>query len=90
MEVIIQPDYQQMSKVAAQIVAEVLNTKPNAVLGMATGSMPLQGDRGAVCRWRSISIAYSFRHGASLPVSPVPCCDASQRETRGVPPRSAG
>jgi glucosamine-6-phosphate deaminase len=41
MEVIIQRDYEQMSKVAAQIVVEVLNTKPNAVLGMATGSTPL-------------------------------------------------
>ena len=41
MEVIIQKNYQQMSKVAAQIVVEVLNTKPNAVLGMATGSTPL-------------------------------------------------
>src|SRR5207247_11132710 len=30
-----------MSKVAARIVAEVLNTKPNAVLGMATRSTPL-------------------------------------------------
>src|SRR5881227_3897884 len=30
-----------MSRVAARIVAEVLNTKPNAVLGMATGSTPL-------------------------------------------------
>src|SRR5258705_2771312 len=41
MEVIVQRDYAQMSKVAAQIVAEMLNTKPNAVLGMATGSTPL-------------------------------------------------
>jgi glucosamine-6-phosphate deaminase len=41
LEVIIQRDYEQMSKAAAQIVAEVLNTKPNAVLGMATGSTPL-------------------------------------------------
>src|SRR5207237_10643806 len=40
MEVIVQRDYAQMSKVAAQIVAELLNTKPNAVLGMATGSTP--------------------------------------------------
>ena len=37
MEVIIQRDYDQMSKAAAQLVVEVLNTKPNAVLGMATG-----------------------------------------------------
>jgi glucosamine-6-phosphate deaminase len=41
MEVIVQPDYEQMSKVAAQIVVEILNAKPNAVLGMATGSTPL-------------------------------------------------
>jgi glucosamine-6-phosphate deaminase len=41
MEVVLKRDYEQMSKVAAQIVAEVLNTKPNAVLGMATGSTPL-------------------------------------------------
>ena len=41
MEVIIQRDYEQMSKLAAQVVVEVLNAKPNAVLGMATGSTPL-------------------------------------------------
>src|SRR5881296_1410557 len=41
MEVIIQRNYEQMSKSAAQVVVEVLNTKPNAVLGMATGSTPL-------------------------------------------------
>ena len=41
MEVIIQKDYKQMSKAAAEIVVEVLNAKPNAVLGMATGSTPL-------------------------------------------------
>ena len=41
MEVIIQRDYEQMSRTAARIVADVLNTKPNAVLGMATGSTPL-------------------------------------------------
>lgn len=41
MEVIIQSDYAQMSRVAARMVVEVLNAKPNAVLGMATGSTPL-------------------------------------------------
>ena len=41
MEVIVQKTYEEMSKVAAAIVVEVLNTKPNAVLGMATGSTPL-------------------------------------------------
>ena len=41
MEVILKPDYEQMSRVAAQVVVDVLNAKPNAVLGMATGSTPL-------------------------------------------------
>ena len=41
MEVVITPNYNEMSKLAAQMVAELLNTKPNAVLGMATGSTPL-------------------------------------------------
>jgi hypothetical protein len=33
MQVIIQRDYTEMSKTAEQIVVEVLNTTPNAVLG---------------------------------------------------------
>jgi glucosamine-6-phosphate deaminase len=41
MEVIIKSTYEEMSAVAAQEVARLLNTKPNAVLGMATGSTPL-------------------------------------------------
>ena len=41
MEVIIEPTYEQMSRAAAKQVAKVLNAKPDAVLGMATGSTPL-------------------------------------------------
>ena len=41
MEVIICKTYDSMSRAAAQVVAQVLNEKPNAVLGMATGSTPL-------------------------------------------------
>ena len=41
MEVIICDKYEEMSRVAAQAVADVLNAKPNAVIGMATGSTPL-------------------------------------------------
>ena len=41
MEVIIRPSYKEMSHAAALEVAAVLNRKPNAVLGMATGSTPL-------------------------------------------------
>ncbi|MGI9455157.1 MAG: glucosamine-6-phosphate deaminase [Aeoliella sp.] len=41
MEVIVKPSYEEMSRAAAQVVADVMNTKPNAVLGLATGSTPL-------------------------------------------------
>lgn len=41
MEIIISETYEQMSKAAAKAVAELLNSKPNAVLGLATGSTPL-------------------------------------------------
>src|SRR5687768_8813389 len=41
MEVFVFKSYEEMSKAAAQEVAGVLNAKPNAVLGMATGSTPL-------------------------------------------------
>jgi glucosamine-6-phosphate deaminase len=42
MEVVICETYQEMGRTAARAVADVLNTKPNAVLGMATGSTPLE------------------------------------------------
>jgi glucosamine-6-phosphate deaminase len=41
MEVFVFKTYEQMSRAAAREVADVLNAKPNAVLGMATGSTPL-------------------------------------------------
>ncbi len=41
MEVIIKPTYEEMSRAAAQEVVSLLNAKPDAVLGMATGSTPL-------------------------------------------------
>jgi len=41
MEIIVKDNAEQMSRAAATIVARVLNAKPNAVLGLATGSTPL-------------------------------------------------
>ena len=41
MRVIIKPDYEAMSKKAAQTVADRIRKKPNIVLGLATGSTPL-------------------------------------------------
>ena len=41
MEVIVKESYEEVSRAAARVVARVLNAKPNAVLGLATGSTPL-------------------------------------------------
>ncbi|MFN9408666.1 MAG: glucosamine-6-phosphate deaminase [Akkermansiaceae bacterium] len=41
MEIIIQPTAQDASNVAASIIAKLISEKPNAVLGLATGSTPL-------------------------------------------------
>jgi glucosamine-6-phosphate deaminase len=41
MEVLIREDYESMCREAAKVVASTLNAKPNAVLGLATGSTPL-------------------------------------------------
>jgi glucosamine-6-phosphate deaminase len=41
MLVILSPDYDTLSKRAAHIVANSIQSKPNAVLGLATGNTPL-------------------------------------------------
>lgn len=41
MEIIIQPDPQAGAQVAGRMVARLIRKKPNAVLGLATGSTPL-------------------------------------------------
>jgi len=41
MEVFIYQKYAEMSQAAAKVVADIINLKPDAVLGLATGSTPL-------------------------------------------------
>lgn len=41
MEILVQNNAEEMSQVAARLVARVMNAKPNAVLGLTTGSTPL-------------------------------------------------
>ena len=41
MEIIISNTYEELSEAAARTVAKTLNSKPNAVLGLPTGSTPL-------------------------------------------------
>jgi glucosamine-6-phosphate deaminase len=41
MEIIIKDDFDDANRIAAKVIAKILNSKPNAVLGLATGSTPL-------------------------------------------------
>ena len=41
MEVFVYQKYDEISQAAAKVVADIINNKPNAVLGLATGSTPL-------------------------------------------------
>ena len=41
MEVIVKNSYEEMSTLAAQMIAELVRKKPNCVLGLATGSTPV-------------------------------------------------
>ncbi|MXZ01048.1 glucosamine-6-phosphate deaminase, partial [Candidatus Poribacteria bacterium] len=41
MEIIIQPTYERLTEVAAEIIRDALEKKPNLVLGLATGSTPI-------------------------------------------------
>ncbi len=41
MDIIIKENYEQMSKYAAAIIADYIRSKPNCVLGLATGSTPI-------------------------------------------------
>lgn len=41
MEVIVKENYDEMSKLAAKMVADLVRKKPNCILGLATGSTPV-------------------------------------------------
>ena len=41
MKVIVTENYEEMSKVAAQILIDIVKNNPNAILGLATGSSPI-------------------------------------------------
>ena len=41
MQVIVKKDYEQISRLGAQMIADVVRSKPRCVLGLATGSTPL-------------------------------------------------
>jgi len=59
MRVIIERDYDAMSQRAADIVTELIERKPDAVLGLATGSTPLGLYRELIRRHREAGLDFS-------------------------------
>ncbi len=59
MEIIIKETYEEMSREAARAVAKSLNSKPNAVLGLATGSTPLSVYRELVRMHKNEGLDFS-------------------------------
>jgi glucosamine-6-phosphate deaminase len=59
MEIIIRPDSEQASQLAARIVAKTVREKPHAVLGFATGNTPLQLYRSLVHMHREEGLDFS-------------------------------
>jgi glucosamine-6-phosphate deaminase len=59
MEIIIQPDGEQASQLAARIVARTVREKPHAVLGFATGNTPLPLYRSLVRMHREEGLDFS-------------------------------
>ena len=59
MRIIIQESYEDLGKQAANVVAQTLNSKPDAVLGLATGSTPLSLYRELVRMHRDEGLDFS-------------------------------
>jgi glucosamine-6-phosphate deaminase len=59
MRVCVRDDYEQMSRAAAQEIVRLLNSKPNAVLGLATGSTPLGLYQELIRRHRNEGLDFS-------------------------------
>lgn len=60
MKVIVTKDYEEMSRVAADIVSQVIREKPDAVLGLATGSSPIGLYRNLIAMYGEGRL--SFKH----------------------------
>ncbi|MDR1385200.1 MAG: glucosamine-6-phosphate deaminase [Planctomycetaceae bacterium] len=59
MNIIVFDDYEQVSRAAAEIFAKVLARKPNAVLGLATGSTPLGMYRELIRRHKKEQLSFA-------------------------------
>lgn len=58
MKFVVKNDYQDMSKYVADIVAQLIKQKPNAVLGLATGSTPIGLYEELVKKYKNSEISF--------------------------------
>lgn len=66
MRVIRAKDYEELSDIAARIIAAQIILKPNAVLGLATGSTPIGTYQGLIRRFKDGKISFSNVRTANL------------------------
>ncbi|WP_104042249.1 glucosamine-6-phosphate deaminase [Arthrobacter sp. ZGTC412] len=66
MEVVILSGSKQIGKLAADAIEELLRRKPNAVLGLATGSSPLPIYDELVARYERVGLDFSRASGFAL------------------------
>lgn len=59
MEVIIQPNHHQLASIAAHIIRDAIRKKPNLVLGLATGSTPIELYKSLVSMHRDDGLDFS-------------------------------
>ena len=66
MKVIITENYQEMSKVAADILIGIVKNNPNAVLGLATGSSPIGTYQNMIQDHKENGTSYKNVHTVNL------------------------
>ena len=59
MDVFIRADYEQMSKTAANMIADLVRNKPNCVLGLATGGTPIGTYKELIRMYREDGLDFS-------------------------------
>ena len=66
MRVIVTKDYEELGRVAANIIAAQVTLKPNSVLGLATGSSPISTYQNLIKKYENGDLDFSKCHTANL------------------------
>ena len=66
MRVIVTKDYEELGRVAANIIAAQVTLKPESVLGLATGSSPISTYKNLIKKYENGDLDFSKCHTANL------------------------